>query len=350
MHTVLRAMTGASGHRQVVDRWRSALYDFEPQEARRVLSEISHSGAEFRLSFPFETMSGPDAFWKHAIEPLVRAWPDIERRDQIVVAGFDGESDWVGCAGHYIGTFAHPWLDIPPTGHVAHLRFHEFYCIKEGKVAQMQAVWDIPEVMLQAWAWPMSPSLGREWCVPAPATQDGLDPKGDGIKAQARVIDMLEHMSRHPAEGGPDVMEMQRFWHPKMMWYGPAGIGTARGVAGFRNWHQIPFLAAMPDRGQHSQDVRHHFFSQGNYVAVTGWPNMSQTLTDGGFLGIAPAGKKVHLRSLDFWRLEAGLIRENWVMVDLLSLYDQLGVDVFARLREFNKARLGFDPETGRAA
>jgi hypothetical protein len=27
------------------------------------------------------------------------------------------------------------------------------------------------------------------------------------------------------------------------------------------------------------------------------------------------------------------------VMVDLLHVYDQLGVDVFGRLREFNKAR-----------
>ena len=56
------------------------------------------------------------------------------------------------------------------------------------------------------------------------------------------------------------------------------------------------------------------------------------------------------MRSLDFWRLEGGLIRENWVLVDLLDAYRQLGVDVLARMREFNKARTGFDPETGRAA
>ena len=43
--------------------------------------------------------------------------------------------------------------------------------------------------------------------------------------------------------------------------------------------------------------------------------------------------------SLDFWRIENGLIRENWVMVDLLDAYSQLGVDVFRRLKEFNKAR-----------
>jgi hypothetical protein len=46
------------------------------------------------------------------------------------------------------------------------------------------------------------------------------------------------------------------------------------------------------------------------------------------------------MRSLDFWRVEQGLIRENWVLVDLLDVYTQLGVDVFARLREFNKARV----------
>ena len=57
-------------------------------------------------------------------------------------------------------------------------------------------------------------------------------------------------------------------------------------------------------------------------------------------MGIAPPGKEVLMRSLDFWRLEDGLIRENWVLVDLLDVYAQIGVDVFARLAEFNKARV----------
>jgi len=56
-------------------------------------------------------------------------------------------------------------------------------------------------------------------------------------------------------------------------------------------------------------------------------------------MGIAPAGTEITMRSLDFWRIEDGKIRENWVMVDILDAYRQLGVDVFARLREFNKAR-----------
>jgi predicted ester cyclase len=61
---------------------------------------------------------------------------------------------------------------------------------------------------------------------------------------------------------------------------------------------------------------------------------MSQTITGDGWLGLAPTGQKITLRSLDFWRLENGLIRENWVLVDLLNVYDQLGIDVLKRARQ----------------
>jgi len=216
----------------------------------------------------------------------------------------------------------------------------------------VHALWDIPEVMMQADAWPLQPSLGREWHVPGPASEDGMVP-GPWNEAQSmatcqHIIDMLAALKRHPYEGGPEVMEMERYWHPRLSWYGPAGIGTGRGIRGFRHWHQIPFVNAMPDRGQYVADIVYHFFGDGDYAAVTGWPNMLQTLTHEGWLGIPPLNKRVEMRSLDFWRLENGLIRENWVMVDLLHVYDQIGMDVFARLREFNKARVRFDPETGR--
>jgi predicted ester cyclase len=170
--------------------------------------------------------------------------------------------------------------------------------------------------------------------------------RGNEAEAQASkdlIVDMLDHMKRHPSQGGPEVMEMRRFWHPKVNWYGPAGIGTGRGIAGFRNWHQIPFLNGMPDRGKYVADIVYHFFGDGPYAAVTGWPNMIQTVSHDGWMGIAPAGKRITMCSLDFWRIEDGLIRENWVMVDLLDAYRQLGVDVFARLREFNKARVPGD-------
>ena len=56
-------------------------------------------------------------------------------------------------------------------------------------------------------------------------------------------------------------------------------------------------------------------------------------------MGIAPAGQEITMRSLDFWRCEEGLIRENWVLVDLLDVYTQIGVDVFRRMEEFTDDR-----------
>ena len=56
-------------------------------------------------------------------------------------------------------------------------------------------------------------------------------------------------------------------------------------------------------------------------------------------LNPAHAGQKITLRSRDFWRCEEGLIRENWVLVDLLDVYTQIGVDVFRRMEEFTHDR-----------
>jgi predicted ester cyclase len=259
----------------------------------------------------------------------------------IVLAGTTPEGqDWVGCMGNYMGTFIAPFLGIRPTGHLAHMRYHEFFRLEAGRIVGMQAIWDIPELMMVAGVWPMAPQMGAFLCTPAPMTGDGLTASGDGSAAITHVRAMLTDLCRHPADPDPKVMRLEAYWHPRFNWYGPAGIGTGRGNSGFRNWHQIPFLQAMPDRKLDSMGaLSSHWFGEGDYVCETGWPNMRLTLSEDGWMGIAPAGREVLLRSLDFWRLEGGLIRENWVLVDLLDLYAQVGVDVLARLAAFNKAR-----------
>ena len=48
------------------------------------------------------------------LNPLFDAMPDLERRDWIIMGGrTEHGDDWVGCGGHYVGTFVGPWLDIP---------------------------------------------------------------------------------------------------------------------------------------------------------------------------------------------------------------------------------------------
>lgn len=332
------------GHnRRLLDVVRAAMYDFEVNLVRAALDAVFASDAAVHMAFPFEDLDGPGGWYDQALAPLHRAFPDLERRDYIVMAGPDpGGQAWVGCGGDYMGTFVEPFLGIRPTGRPASMRFHEFFRVEDGRVAEMQGLWDIPELMFQAGVWPMGPSLGRQWRAPAPATQDGLiSGPWEAERATAcrdHIIAMLADMGRHPAEPVA-AMRLDHWWHPRFGWYGPAGIGSSRGVDQFRRFHQIPFLAAMPDRtGGYKGDA--HFFGDADYVGVTAWPGMRMTLTGGGWLGIVPTGTAITMRSLDFWRVEQTLngpkIRENWVLVDLLDVWNQLGVDVLARMGELH--------------
>lgn len=325
-------------NKALVASFRSAMYDWTADGVRHTLSQAFASDAKVQLGFPFEDLDGPAGWYGEALAPLAVAWPDIERRDTIVTAGPTptGEN-WVGCCGYYTGTFANAWLGILPTQRQVSMRFHEFFRIADGQVVEMQAVWDIPEVMMQAGAWPLAPSLGREWHVPGPATQDGLltGPRDSERSAESLAIvqAMGADMGKHPSEP-VEAMNLERYWHPKFSWYGPAGIGTARGIDGFRTVHQVPFLNALPDRRGGADTGGAHYWGDGDYVAVTGWPDMAMTVTGDGWLGIVPPNTPITMRSLDFWRLEGNLIRENWVLIDLLHVWDQLGVDVFARMHE----------------
>ncbi len=309
----------------------SVMQGCDAGEARAALDAVLTPDAEVWMAHPWNRMDGPGALFGGAVAPLFAAMPDLERRETIRMAGRDaGGAMWVGVCGAYVGTFEAPILGIPPTGRAASMRYHEFIRIEDGRAVEMQALWDIPELMMQAGVWPMVPSLGREWHVPGPMTQDGLTVSGDGARALRIVADMLAHLGKSPE--GEAAMRLDAFWHPRCAWYGPSGIGTARGIRGFRRHHQVPFLNGMPDRASGVDGG--HLFGEGGYVGYTSFQGMRMTLSGGGWLGLPGAGQPLSMRSLDFWRVEGDLIRENWVLVDLLHVYDQLGVDVFARMRE----------------
>jgi predicted ester cyclase len=326
-------------NRQIIGKFRAALYDCREADLKEQLREIVAPDCQIHLAYPLGDLKGPEALYQNAYHPLIGAIPDLERRDFIVMAGSSETGNWIGCAGYYMGVFEHPWLDIPATLHPVFMRYHEFFRMENDKIVEMQALWDIPQVMMQANAWPMTPSLGVEWMVPGPATQDGIitipyNEKKANASLQL-VLDMLASLEKY-AEHGAEAMNLERYWHPKCSWYGPAGIGSNRRISGFRHWHQRPFLNAMPNRTVGGECF---FFGDENYVAVTGWPNMRSTISGDGWLGIAPSNQEITLCSLDFWRCENRKIRENWVLIDILDVYRQIGVDVFSRMRELTAAR-----------
>jgi len=317
--------------------FREALYNFDKARARRAAAELFTPAAPVHLSHPFNRLTGQSAMLEAAILPLAQCLPDIERRDEIVIAGrsLSGQ-DWVGCCGHYIGTFMRPWMSIPATGHVAAVRYHEFFRFREGRVVEVQAIWDVADLMMQSGVWPMAPSLGREWMVPGPGSCDGLQVSGDGSPTLEVVRDMMGELNARIGQASGN--EWEKFFHRRFNWYGPSGIGSCRGIDGYRRWSLEPMSKSI-DPGTMNPDLG-SLFAEGDYAAFSEWPGTKVKLKSGSWLGLAPSDQQLTFRTLRFWRLEDGQIRECWMLMDLLQIYAQVGIDVLGRLQDLTGQRI----------
>jgi len=308
------------------------------------LSAVARAGlaAEVALNVthPINELRGIEAGLEQLWRPLRRALPDMERREFIVAGGRYREGAWVACMGHYLGNFAHDLLGIPATRGVVHLRFCEGHELRDDRIVTSYIFLDVLDLMRQAGYWPLAPSLGSEIRWLPPRTLDGLILSRQDEGRSRRTIESILKM--HAAlgyySGAPptravlDEMEQAKHWHKDFMWYGPAGIGTTRGFSGYEDYHQIPWLAAFPDRGG---SARGHFIRIGDgYYAVTGgWGYLQATHTGGELFGAPPTGKRVKMRVMDFYRCDDETIVENWIPIDVPHLLLQLGVDVFGRMR-----------------
>lgn len=298
-----------------------------------------HEDATVNVTHPVNALLGIEAAQAAFWQPLRRALPDVERRDDIVAAGLYRDEHLVGCLGHYVGTFAQDWLGIPATRGVVSVRFAEGHIVRDGKIATSYLFIDFLDLMRQARFWPLPPSLGREMRWLPPHSRDGviLAPQDNAVSEATiwRVLRM--HAALGYFSGGAptreklDEMQMARHWHPNFMWYGPAGIGTTRGLKGFEDYHQIPFLVAFPDRS--GSEVGHFIrIGDGRYAVTGGWGYLRATHTGPEFLGLPATGREVRMRVMDFYCCNDDTIVENWVPIDIPHLLLQLGVDLFGRM------------------
>jgi len=319
----------------------AALAESGPGRVIDRLEAAYHPDAHWRGSHPLNEMRGVAAIAAGVWLPLLRAFPDLERRDVILIGGHSHGTDLVGAVGHYCGTFREDWLSIPATGRTLYLRYGEFHVVRDGRIAQSTVLIDVLDAMRQAGFWPLAPSLGVEEQWPCPLTADGivLEAQDPAVSAAslAQTLAMQKTLGDYDDErraGRAGLLEMpQRLhWHPKMMWYGPSGIGTTRGLAGFVDHHQLPFRIAFPNRRGGNHYVR---IGDGSYSATGGWPSVHARHLGGGFLGVGPTGREVAMRVMDFYLHHEGLIRENWVPIDIIHLLLQMEVDVFGRMRGF---------------
>lgn len=147
--------------------------------------------------------------------------------------------------------------------------------------------------------------------------------------ALTRGTDMTQtDATRQVIEGMVDglndhrIGDMGEFFAEGFGWHGNQGCGQKRGLREFQENWQKPFQAAFRDK----VCVDEARLFMGEWAAAFGRQEATHA---GEFMGIAPTGKRVEIRYMDFWKVQDSRIVDNWVMVDFPHVMAQLGVDAF---------------------
>ena len=114
--------------------YQIATQTFNKETINDSLNKYFTNDSLIHFCHPFGTFTGLENLLSKCLFPLADSITDLERRDMIVMAGTTPEGkDWIGTMGNYMGTFLKPYLNIPPTGNLVHMRYHEFFQIVENR-------------------------------------------------------------------------------------------------------------------------------------------------------------------------------------------------------------------------
>ena len=343
-------MTELAADKRLVVEFLHAIADAQDGEIEATLRRYCRDDVVWRMFHPFGEIAGieaaADRFWR----PLKASFPDHEHRIGQAIAGDYEDRVCVSTLGDVQGTFAEAWLGIPPTHGLVIQRFGFCASVRDGKIASAYVLFDILDVMLQAGVYPLRrmPGSAAQWPLP-PAESGASLTRCDpilGAETLRIVIEMQTGLAK-----GDDLKDLAKLrgnhsphWHDDMNWYGPAGIGSSRGQRGFLDYHGALFIQAFPDRsgitrsptGDEARPGSYMSIGDGPFAVTTGYPMMRGTHLGGAWLGVPPSGREVTMRVADWYRADAdGKLIDNWVMIDLLDILCQFGLDVLDDLRFF---------------
>jgi len=341
-------VTDHAEHKRHVVAFLTEIADAEGEGIAAVLRRYCHEDAVWEIFHPFNELIGLDAarvlFWG----PLKQGFPDYESRMGFMIAGEYEGRDYISALGHVMGNFAAPFVGIPPTHGLNYLRIGINAIIRDGKIAKAYILLDLVDLMRQAGYYPFRqmPGSPEQWAMPPVGSGATMTYDPELGETTLRIVREMQ-AGLSPGRGLPGHGEKPRHsphWHEHMNWYGVAGIGSARGQQSYRNAHGVLFVTAFPDRtgfprkhpGPEAAPGHSIQIGDGHLAVTGGWPSLHGTHLGGGWLGLPPTGRHVNLRVADWYRTNADhKLIDNWVMMDMLDIAAQIGLDVLGDLRHF---------------
>ena len=313
--------------------------DNDPAQALSLLSDVTHwQGPE-----PVGICATGADIVERLFAPLRRAIPGLKRQTHLFMggqssaheSGADDGSWWVAGTGYYTGRATGSAFGIPATDRTLRIRWGDFLRFDDaGRIVHAQTIWDFVDWFDQMGLPVLPPPRGAAHVYPAPTAYDGVLVGEQDVSETAETLDF----GRRFIFGGLNSfdeqdlssMGMAGFFHPNVKWYGPGGIGACLSLGEFEQLHQQPWLRAFPDRKvMHLESL----FAEDRLLAASG--PMGVIGTHGGpYLGHAATGSPIEVSGLDFWLRSGDRFTENWVFVDMVHLFAQMGVDLFDRMKE----------------
>jgi steroid delta-isomerase-like uncharacterized protein len=139
---------------------------------------------------------------------------------------------------------------------------------------------------------------------------------GDAIMSEAnkRLVSRIadDIWNRHDLAAIDEVMTPDATYHGPHM---PNGVGNRE------SWRRAiaMYLGAFPD----SRVTFEELIASGDFI-VGRW---SATATHtGGLPGVAATGKRINISGITIYRIADGMIAEAWEQLDMLGMWQQLGV------------------------
>ncbi len=310
-----------------------------------LIEEYYHEDIVWNGPQPFNTLKGRKALAEKFWKPYKCAMPDLQKNTFMHLAGnnhFGKHNEWVVSSGHYVGSFDNDFVEIPASQGITWVCYIEFNRVKDDKIIETYTIIDMLDLIRQAGI-SFIPALAPEVIIPGPSTNDGVIMgscnEEDSKKTLQVIYDMVYRALSSYQDKGLGNMGLESYFSDNFIWFGPCGIGTTRGLEGFRKYHQKPFLDALPDRNTYTDHFR-ICFAEGHYGALIEWTGFYGTHQGGSWLGMPPSHKKIVMRDADLYLRQDDKIVENWCYMDVVDVLLQMDVDVFERLREGRYVKL----------
>jgi hypothetical protein len=320
--------------KHIVRQFYADLDAANPDALEDVMAQYCAPSLVWRGFHPFHILEGPQQVAAKFWGPVRKSLTRLQRRMDVFFAAQNRFDDpggvWVCSMGHLMGLFDQPWLGIPSTGKMAFLRYCAFHRVEGDMIVETAMYFDIPHLMVQAGLQPFPEQTAAQLVQPGPQTHDGLLYDPQPIDESDKTLATIEAMITDLGQWNNKLSledELAQTWHDDMIWWGPTGIGATYTIERYAKQHSAPFRASFAERSKTNHICR---MAEGHYGGFFGWPNFTAVHT-GGFMGMPASEKTAEFRVIDIYRRDGDKLAENWIFIDLLHFWNQLGVDILAR-------------------